>query len=918
MSAFTIRIDDLPNAAMVITSSGNIIEVNSTFADILSFEKEELVGSSFFSFLQSEEDKANFRKTISEIKNKKAGKNELVFLSKDKHSYTLEIYPSLLSTHTSENSVILIHAVNVTHYKRVNDELKEQRRLHRTLVNNMPALVYRCNNDPEWTMNYVSPFCEELTGYKPEDLLNNKKISFNEIIHPDYREELWNQWQDTIRDRRVFTGEYIIITASGQQKWVWEQGVGVFDNNNELIGLEGIVFDVTKRKETEDALRASEKRFRLILENMPILLNAFDENGNIIVWNKACEEATGYSADEIIGNPDAFKMLYPNKDYREHVWNASLDPGNKVNVYDLVTKNGDVRTISWFDTYHHVSIPGWSTWGIGLDVTEQMKALEALSDSEAKFRMLVDNAFDGIYLMRNRRYEYVNQRFVEITGYTFEELTSDDFDFNMLLTDKSRDMVEQRYSDREKGRHIPHQYELQIKSKQGIVREVEVSTASVSKNQDVLVLGIMRDITERKRTQKLIKENEAKLKKQNEEYLELNQELTETNNRIKQINRELREANQRAEEHDKLKSAFLANMSHEVRTPMNGILGFSQLLLDGAIDDAEREEFVGVIQNCGNQLLAIINDLIDISKIEANQITLNPSPVNLNELLNEQLLLFKPKAEDNNLQFEIESNFDPTTSAIMVDGARLRQVISNLIGNAIKFTPEGEVRFGCYRNQNVVEFYVKDTGVGIPADKQKYIFERFRQVETELARQTSGTGLGLAISKALVSKMGGEIWVESQSGEGSTFHFTIPDNNAVNKTIEQPIAEKRYQTVSKTPQILIADDNEINYLYLKELLKGVDADLLWVTNGQEVVSYVKSNPNIDLILMDIKMPIMDGYQATREVKKIRHDLPIIAQTAYAMTSDREKAAESGCDDYIAKPINKAKFISIINRFLHGK
>ncbi len=918
MSAFTIRIDDLPNAAMVITSSGNIIEVNSTFADILSFEKEELVGSSFFSFLQSEEDKANFRKTISEIKNKKAGKNELVFLSKDKHSYTLEIYPSLLSTHTSENSVILIHAVNVTHYKRVNDELKEQRRLHRTLVNNMPALVYRCNNDPEWTMNYVSPFCEELTGYKPEDLLNNKKISFNEIIHPDYREELWNQWQDTIRDRRVFTGEYIIITASGQQKWVWEQGVGVFDNNNELIGLEGIVFDVTKRKETEDALRASEKRFRLILENMPILLNAFDENGNIIVWNKACEEATGYSADEIIGNPDAFKMLYPNKDYREHVWNASLDPGNKVNVYDLVTKNGDVRTISWFDTYHHVSIPGWSTWGIGLDVTEQMKALEALSDSEAKFRMLVDNAFDGIYLMRNRRYEYVNQRFVEITGYTFEELTSDDFDFNMLLTDKSRDMVEQRYSDREKGRHIPHQYELQIKSKQGIVREVEVSTASVSKNQDVLVLGIMRDITERKRTQKLIKENEAKLKKQNEEYLELNQELTETNNRIKQINSELREANQRAEEHDKLKSAFLANMSHEVRTPMNGILGFSQLLLDGAIDDAEREEFVGVIQNCGNQLLAIINDLIDISKIEANQITLNPSPVNLNELLNEQLLLFKPKAEDNNLQFEIESNFDPTTSAIMVDGARLRQVISNLIGNAIKFTPEGEVRFGCYRNQNVVEFYVKDTGVGIPADKQKYIFERFRQVETELARQTSGTGLGLAISKALVSKMGGEIWVESQSGEGSTFHFTIPDNNAVNKTIEQPIAEKRYQTVSKTPQILIADDNEINYLYLKELLKGVDADLLWVTNGQEVVSYVKSNPNIDLILMDIKMPIMDGYQATREVKKIRHDLPIIAQTAYAMTSDREKAAESGCDDYIAKPINKAKFISIINRFLHGK
>ncbi len=918
MSPFTIRIEDLPNAAMILNSSGDIIEVNSSFADILSFQQEELVGSSVYRFLISEEDQSHFRKIISEIKIKKPGKLELVFLSKDNHSYTLDVFPSYLNLNSSAESLVLIHAVNVTHYKRVNDELKEQRRFHRTLVNNMPAVVYRCNNDSEWTMNYVSPFCEELTGYKPEDLLNNKKVSFNEIIHPDYREELWDQWQEAIKNRQVFTGEYIIITASGQHKWVWEQGVGVFDSNDELIGLEGIIFDVTKRKETEDALRISEKRFRLILENMPILLNAFDDDGNMIVWNKACEEATGYSADEIIGNPNAFKILYPDPAYRDHVWKASLDPNNKNNVYDLVTKDGSVRTISWFDTYHHVSIPGWSTWGIGLDITEQKKALEALSDSEAKFRMLVDNAFDGIYLMRNRRYEYVNQRFVEITGYNCEELTSANFDFNMLLTNKSLEMVEQRYRDREQGKRISHQYELQIKSKQGIIREVEVSTASVSKSQDVLVLGIMRDITERKRTQKLIKDNEAKLKRQNEEYFALNEELTETNNRIKQINRELRDANQRAEEHDKLKSAFLANMSHEVRTPMNGILGFSQLLLDGTIDNAEREEFVGIIQNCGNQLLAIINDLIDISKIEANQISLNPTPVNINELLNEQLLLFKPKAEANHLTLEKESTTLAPASTIMVDGTRLRQIISNLIGNAIKFTPEGRISYGCIRKHDVIEFYVKDTGVGIPASKQAYIFERFRQVETELARQTSGTGLGLAISKALVSKMGGKIWVESEPGHGSTFRFTIPSKDAVNHVVDPLVTEKRYQTLGKKPQILIADDNEINYLYLKELLKGVDADLLWVTNGQEAVSYVRNNPNIDLILMDIKMPVMDGYEATREVKKIRHDLPIIAQTAYAMTSDREKAAESGCDDYISKPINKENFISIINRFLNSE
>jgi signal transduction histidine kinase len=488
------------------------------------------------------------------------------------------------------------------------------------------------------------------------------------------------------------------------------------------------------------------------------------------------------------------------------------------------------------------------------------------------------------------------------------------FDFNALLTEKSKQMVEQRYKDRLEGKSIPNQYELQIRTPQGLTREVEVTTASLGFKGDVVVLGIMRDITERKLTQMLLQENELKLKKQNEEYYALNEELIETNNRIRDINAKLLTANQRAEENDKLKSAFLANMSHEVRTPMNGILGFSQLLLNTDLHEGERSEYVGIIQNCGNQLLAIINDLIDISKIESNQITLSPSEININEILNEQFLLFKPKADSLRLQLSFSMELSNAQSQIIADGTRLRQILSNLLGNAFKFTQKGFVNFGYSLKGEIIEFYVEDSGIGVPPNMLQQIFDRFRQVETDITRIAGGTGLGLAISKALVNKMGGEISVKSELYAGSTFYFTIPYSKSDYKKQEEARLQTNPATSNRKLRILIAEDNEVNYYYIKELLLEVNATLTWVVNGKEAVDLIREHSAFDIVLMDIKMPIMDGYEATREIKKIRKDLPVIAQTAYAMRSDMDMAKEAGCDDYISKPINREAFFNIISKY----
>lgn len=909
MSNFSLSIQNLPIGALIVSLNGNINDINSSLCGLLGYSKSELFDENLFSYISPA-----YRDIFTNILSKKHSEVfepiDIEFINSNNELITLELHISALNQ--EHEVVFLVQAINLSKHKQIKEELTEHKRFHNTLLHNLPGVVYRCKNDEHWTMEYLSHHCYNLTGYKPEDLVNNSKLSFNNLIHPEHRKRIWDKWQKLLAAHEVFIDEYPIITANGTEKWVWEQGLGIFNKLNELIALEGIIIDISDRKSIDVQLHFQAS----LLDQIGDLITATDLNGKIIYVNDAETRLTGKTKEQLLGNMPI-------------IYGENIEKGaSQLEILQKTLANGDWRgeVINYNKNGEEV-ILDCRTWivrdenskpfalcGISTDITERKKTEDALRQSEEKFRGLVDNAFDGIYLMRNRRYEYVNNRFSQITGFSPEQLLAEGFDFNALLTDKSKQMVEQRYQNRLEGKSIPNQYELQIITPQGITREVEVTTASLGSKGDVVVLGIMRDITDRKLTQMLLQENEIKLKKQNDEYYALNEELIETNNRISEINAKLLAANQRAEENDKLKSAFLANMSHEVRTPMNGILGFSQLLLNTDLNEGERSEYVDIIQNCGNQLLAIINDLIDISKIESNQITLSPSEININEILNEQFLLFKPKADSLRLQLSFSMELSNAQSQIIADGTRLRQILSNLLGNAFKFTPNGFVSFGYSLKGDMLEFYVEDSGIGVPQNMLQQIFDRFRQVETDITRIAGGTGLGLAISKALVNKMGGEISVKSELNAGSTFYFTIPYYKSDFKKQEELRLQTNSAIGNRKLKILIAEDNEVNYYYLKELLLEVNASLTWVVNGKEAVDLVREQSSFDIVLMDIKMPVMDGYEATREIKKIRKDLPIIAQTAYAMKSDMDMAKEAGCDEYITKPINREAFLNIITKY----
>jgi len=391
----------------------------------------------------------------------------------------------------------------------------------------------------------------------------------------------------------------------------------------------------------------------------------------------------------------------------------------------------------------------------------------------------------------------------------------------------------------------------------------------------------------------------------------------------KEYESKLRLAKEKAEESDKLKSAFLANMSHEIRTPMNAILGFSELLKNELITQEERDEYIKIIRAKGKELLEIINDIIDISKIEAGDVRIVLEYFSLKDFILEIYEQFSGEKnimekEHIELRLKITRNKEPM---ITTDKSRLKQVFNNLIHNAFKFTNEGYVEIGYeFPSDSQIRFFIKDTGIGIPEDKQQIIFDRFRQVDESISSQYGGTGLGLAISKNLVTMLKGKISVISKPGHGSTFFIEMPITEIKitesKKKAVYPRTENTFRIPVLTDRlILVAEDDSSNYLFIESFLKQTKARILWARDGIQAVDLFRNNKNIEMVIMDIRMPGMNGIEATREIRRHDHKVPIIALTAYAFTNDREKSLEAGCNDYLSKPVRLETLIETLNKYL---
>ena len=518
------------------------------------------------------------------------------------------------------------------------------------------------------------------------------------------------------------------------------------------------------------------------------------------------------------------------------------------------------------------------------DISRLKKTEMDLIASEIRYRSLFESAKDGILILdaETGKIVDVNPFLIDLLGFSHEQF----IEKSIWEIGIFKDIIanHDKFLELKKNEYVRYN-DLPLETKDGRIIHVEfVSNVYIADNQNVIQCNI-RDISER----------------------------------IK-IEKELIKAKVQAEESDRLKSAFLANMSHEIRTPMNGILGFAGLLKEPNLTGEEQQKYIRIIEKSGARMLNIINDIVSISKIEAGLMEVNNSESNINEQIEYIYTFFKPEIEGKGMQFLLKNPLPFSKAIIRTDREKLFAILTNLVKNAIKYSEKGSIELGYDKKDEYLEFYVKDSGIGIDSNRQKAIFERFIQADISDKHAYQGAGLGLSISKAYVEMLGGKLWVESEKGIGSTFYFTIPYTTKLMKTdgiengITNGVMESHVNPEVSGLKILIVEDDKTSDLLLSIMLTEISREILHAKNGLEAIELCRNNPDTDLILMDIKIPVIDGDEATRQIRQFNKEVIVIAQSAYALTGDREKAIEAGCNEHLSKPMIKNELMSLIQQY----
>jgi PAS domain S-box-containing protein len=902
--------EESPNM-IFINHRGQVVYANKACEKYTKYKIDELYDDKFnFLSLIHQDDiqlvKENF---IKHQRSEKVPPYEYKLVCKDGSMLDVIITTKLIN-YQKENAILGI-VTDTTKLKKA----EEQLRLVQFGIDKSQIGVFQVDDDG--SIYYVNEHACRSLGYCCDELYKMKIWD----IDPNLDEDKWYKHRKKTSRQGNTTIESIHKRKDGTLFPV-EIAINFIEFRNKKTSF-SFARDITDRKQAEKALRESEERLKLAVEGTKAGLWDWNIQTGETTYDERWADIVGYSLDELKPlNIQTWEKLCHPEDLKKSDEHLHRHFKGELDHYEVEIrmkhKNGhwiwvlDRGKVSQRDGQGN---PLRIT-GTHIDVTERKKAEEEFRLSEERFRRIFEEGQFGITIA-GPDYKFIdaNPAFCRMIGYSKEKLRSKTF------------------ADITHPEHVEGDKEMIIALSKGEITQYKTEKRYVKKNGEILwgslistpvrdnegkiiyYLAMVQDITDRKKTEESLHQQNKEYQSLNEEYMAQNEELIDSLERIQKINIELMKAKEKAEESDRLKTAFLANMSHEIRTPMNGIIGFTDLLKEPKLSGKQQKAYIDVIQQSGYRMLNIINDLIDIARIEAGQVEVKMEDTYVNNLLDGIYSFFKPEAEMKKLSFTCKKDLPVTDSFIRTDATKLHQILTNLIKNALKFTRTGSIDFGYSIKNSTIEFFVKDSGIGIAPELKDKIFERFRRGDISDTTEYEGAGLGLSITKAFVEMLGGKIWLESQLNKGTTFFFSLPFST-VRDSKKQKIQLKKEPGKSQVSHtVLVVEDDETSFLYLKEILYRNGLKVIRAINGEEAVHLTEQYADIELVLMDIKMPVMNGLDATRLIKQLRPDLPVIAETAYASPEDRQRSIEMGCDDFLSKPISKELLMEKIKSYI---
>lgn len=664
--------------------------------------------------------------------------------------------------------------------------------------------------------------------------------------------------------------------------------------------------DYRNKIEIQTSVGNKAKKFELLFEEISEALFLHDFEGSIIKANTSACKCLGFTPDELrkmniltIGSTDLiqeyddnFKRLVIEKRIRFETKHFTKNKKEiPVEVTSTIIIVGNKETI----------LSSVRDLSISKNFENQLiEARKSAEDSEAELKSVFDNSpasiflFDeqmhilrvnreGLFQFQIKETDFQNKRLGDIINCINTKNRTIKCGSNGACSTCKLNNIFNSTVNAGKS-YTKEEVQIAIQGNDSVIEKtVLVSTSLLKRNGHSVFLATIDDVTKRKK-----------------------------------MEQELILARDKAEESDRLKTAFIRNLSHEIRTPLNGILGFIDFFAEDKyqLPAEKRMKFIEIIHKSGQRLINTVDQLVEISEMDSGIMKLNVEPFYIKEVFD--LFVMEQKQYFKNSKINFVYQIDPAlkNQEIITDKLKLIQVAKHLLNNAFKFTSEGTVKLIIQNKNNNLTLSVEDTGIGIDSKFHQIIYNPFWQVENNIPQAYDGTGLGLTISKKLVTSLGGELCIKSALGIGSTFYFSLPGTIQIipnSAHLNPNNFENKSNLKGKT--ILIAEDELLNYLYLEAILLNENCKLLHAFNGQEALNLVMQNPHIDLVLMDLKMPVMDGFEATARIKEIRKNIPIIAQSAYVLNGEEERALETGCNDYLSKPLNKDELISVISQYL---